>query len=129
MTLWYVDTSAAMRLLSSGPERLTLQKEIRSADARLVSSWLLETELRRAAQQPPQADQAEITDYLETIDLAELTGDIYRKAGLLPGPTLRSLDAIHLAAAIELRADRLVTYDRQQRRAARAVGLPTVPES
>lgn len=40
--------------------------------------------------------------------------------------TLRSLDAIHLAAALDIRDDlaAFVTYDRRLFEAARGVGLP-----
>lgn len=49
-------------------------------------------------------------------------------AGELEGP-LRSLDAIRLAAALELgdKLDAVVTYDRQLAWAAKALGLPVAP--
>jgi predicted nucleic acid-binding protein len=47
-------------------------------------------------------------------------------AGLIPGTALRSLDAMHLAAAQLIAADlrAIVTYDLRMAAAASAVGLP-----
>lgn len=56
------------------------------------------------------------------LDTALLDG----AAALAPGARLRSLDAIHLAAAQLLAADlrAIVTYDQRMAAAASAVGLP-----
>ncbi len=45
------------------------------------------------------------------------------------GPTLgvRTLDSLHVACALELRADRFWTFDERQIRLAEAVGLDTSP--
>ena len=48
---------------------------------------------------------------------------------MLPGANLRSLDAIHVAAARFGGVDAMVTYDRRQADAARAVGLAVVAPS
>jgi predicted nucleic acid-binding protein len=49
-------------------------------------------------------------------------------AGLLLPAELRTLDAIHLATAQQLKADlaRLVTYDERRSAAADAIGWPVV---
>ena len=49
----------------------------------------------------------------------------------MPGPHLRSLDAIHLASAMRLRSaiTALVTYDQRMTKAASDAGLPTVAPS
>jgi predicted nucleic acid-binding protein len=43
------------------------------------------------------------------------------------GPTLgvRTLDSLHVACALELRAERFWTFDEQQAKLAEAVGLDT----
>jgi len=52
---------------------------------------------------------------------------IRRAAAHDPAPALRALDAIHLAAAIDLSPiDAFVSYDERQGAAARLAGLRTV---
>lgn len=82
------------------------------------ATHLLETELRRFASRHdlPQADVSEI---LSRVDLHDLPPSLYREAGLLPGPALRSLDTLHLAASIRLDVEALVTYDARLAGAAR----------
>jgi hypothetical protein len=50
----------------------------------------------------------------------------YRLAGLLPDPTLRSLDALHIASALDAEVDCFVSYDERQRAAATRAGLATM---
>jgi hypothetical protein len=64
-----------------------------------------------------------VTRLLERFDLLEIDRSLYREAGLLPGPHLRGLDAIHVAAALRANADAMVTYDLRQADAADSVGL------
>jgi predicted nucleic acid-binding protein len=48
-------------------------------------------------------------------------------AGELPEPRLRTLDAVHVVAALYLRPiDAFVTYDERQAASARLAGLRTV---
>ena len=60
--------------------------------------------------------------------LIRLSPDLLDRAGDLDPLELRSLDAIHLAAAESLGHDlgALVTYDQQMAGAARELGLPVV---
>lgn len=44
---------------------------------------------------------------------------------LLEGNVLRAIDALHVACALEWRADLFITADRRQRVAAERAGLPT----
>jgi len=41
----------------------------------------------------------------------------------------RTLDILHVASAIELKAGRFLTFDRKQEELARAEGLPTAPRN
>ncbi len=52
-----------------------------------------------------------------------MPASLFREAGLLPGERLRSLDALHLAAAVRIGVDRLLTYDARMGTAARELGL------
>ena len=120
---WYLDTSAALKLLIEESESGALAATIAEAEAELVGSRLIETELRRAGHRTPDLHQDRVTALLDVIDLYELPPSLFRQAGLLPGAHLRSLDALHLAAAIALGVDALVTYDVRLASSARDLGV------
>jgi uncharacterized protein len=121
----YVETSGAAKLLIGEQSSTELAAHLdRCVDRgdRLVSATLLETELRRMATRL-DLPQADVTGVLDRFEIVQPDRAIYREAGLLPGRHLRSLDALHLATALRLGADAMVTYDHRQAAAARAVGL------
>jgi uncharacterized protein len=124
----YIETSAAARLLvdepASGRLAARLDSAVDQGDA-LLSSRLVETELRRLATRV-NLTQSAVTHLLARLDLVEADRSLYREAGLLPGRHLRSLDALHLAVALRVTADVMVTYERRQADAAEAVGLPVL---
>ncbi|MBK8462323.1 MAG: type II toxin-antitoxin system VapC family toxin [Nigerium sp.] len=122
MTRFYLDASAAAKLLVEEAESAQLAAWVDGTDIGLVATHLLETELRRFANRHglPQADVSAI---LSRVDIHDLPPSIYREAGLLPGPVLRSLDALHLAASIRLDVEALVTYDLRLAEAAQSLGL------
>lgn len=121
----YIDTSAAAKLLVDERESdglaAFLDAAVRDGDS-VGSSLLLEAELRRLGQRL-DVPQERVTLVLERLDLLVPDADVYRMAGLLPGSALRSLDALHVAAALRWGADEVVTYDERQALAARSVGL------
>lgn len=123
MSRWYLDTSAAMKLMVDEAESNALARAIDDEAPDLVASLLIETELRRAAHRAPELSQLGVTDLLGSISLYELPPSLFAEAGLLPGVGLRSLDALHLAAAIRLGVDKVVTYDRRMAEAAHELGL------
>ncbi len=102
---------------------------------RMVTSALVRTELRRAVlrlsdRQELDADQEvaairEVEVLLRRVDLVRIGADVLDRAGYLPPPPLRSLDAIHLATALALgpRLDAVVVYDSRLAAAARDAGL------
>jgi predicted nucleic acid-binding protein len=122
---WYLDTSAAAKLLVDEPESdalvAFLERAVVGGDA-VGSSRLLETELRRLGIRLA-IPQEHVTLVLERLDVLMPDDEVYRTAGLLPGSSLRSLDALHVAAALRWGADAVVTYDERQALASRAVGL------
>jgi len=121
----YIDTSAAAKLLVEEGESDALAAFLERAleDGGAVgSSLLLETDLRRLGIRFA-IPQERVTLVLERMELLVPDGDVFRIAGLLPGAALRSLDALHLAAALRWGADGVVTYDERQATAARSVGL------
>ena len=121
----YLDTSALGALLIEQPESNALVEWLdRTADV-LVSSDLLETELRRITVREG-IDQGAVTRILDGVGLAALDRAVYRGADLLPMPYLRTLDALHLEVAMRLDATAVLTYDHRLGEAARAVGLQVI---
>ena len=120
MAVWYLDTSAAFKLLLRERESADLIAAISADRPTLVSSYLLETELRRAANRVGTLSQRQVTNLLDRVGLYELTPAMHTQAGLLPGVNLRSLDALHLATAISVGVDALAAIR------ARAPDLPVL---
>ena len=65
---------------------------------------------------------------LNAVDIIDLDGEQLAAAGALPDPYLRTLDAIHLAAALSLGAHlaAIVTYDVRMLQAAQARSIVCV---
>lgn len=123
--LVYVDTSALGALLVAQPETDALVDWLDQTDARLVSCDLLETELRRMAVREG-CDQSKASAILDGVSLAALDRATYRSAGFLPMPYLRTLDALHLEAAIRLDVAGVLTYDQRFAEAAGSIGLDVI---
>ena len=124
----YLDTSAAIKLLVDEPETAALRRKL-STWARRASAALLRVELFRAIKRsglPRLLEPAGLE--LARISLIALDDGVLQRAAEIEPPTVRSLDAIHLAAAISLGADlgAVVTYDRRMSEAAQALGLPVI---
>lgn len=126
MSIWYLDTSAALKLLIEEPESPALAQTVDGEQPDLVAGWLLETELRRAAQRLPALGMDVVSEFLAGVSLYEMPGSLFREAGILPGETLRSLDALHLAAAVRIGVDLVLTYDVRMADSARLLGLPVL---
>lgn len=124
----YLDTSAAMKLLVQEAESDALESYLQtpgdgSEERVLVSSWLLHTELHCAANRHPDAIEVDsVGVVLDTASLIDVTRGDLLTAGALPGQ-LRSHDALHLAVALRVGADEILTYDAELAIAAAAAGL------
>ncbi len=125
MNRCYFDTSAVAKLLLDERESEDVRRWVAHAAVEPVSSLLLETELRRVAWQQ-ELGQHHVTAVLGHFELYEVPPWEWRAAGLIPGRALRSLDAIHVAAAIRVEADALVSYDERMIEAASLMGLAVV---
>jgi predicted nucleic acid-binding protein len=132
----YADTSALVKLVREEAESNALRAYLAGTD--LVSSELVLTEIPRAVRRAASADPTLPLDLLlersgELVDalaLRPLDRSLLAGAGALDEPSLRALDAIHVASAVGLEIDAFVTYDERQAAAARLAGLRTVaPES
>lgn len=121
----YLDASALVKLAIHEAETPALEQAALHRDG-LFTSVVGAIEFTRALSRtgrPAILEQAE--GVLDALFLADLTPLIQAQAGRLQPPTLRTLDAIHIATAASLDFPDLdfVTYDDRQVTAARARGL------
>ncbi len=124
----YVETSAAAKLLKRGPESAAVREFIaRLIDDEhlVVTGRMLETELRRLAVRQG-IDQEKASEILDLLDVLEHDRSQFRQAGTIGGDQVRSLDALHLAAALRVGADAMITFDERLKRACELVGLPVL---
>jgi predicted nucleic acid-binding protein len=119
----YLDTSAAMKLVLEEPQSEALTTELADRDdLRLVSSWLLHTEMHCAAGRHPENVELDaVRTVLDSVNLIDLTRGDLLAAGI--HAPLRSNDAIHLAVALRISADEIVTYDSELIQQATIAGL------
>ena len=118
----YVETSAAVKLLVVERESSSLERFLSDATDELISTALLTTELRRVGWRQ-DLDPEDIAAVLDLVTIYEVDPPIFRRAGLIPASNLRTLDALHVAGAIRLGADRLLAYDHRVQEAGAAAGL------
>ncbi len=127
--LTYVDSSAIVKLVVREPESRALLRYVRHRA--LIASALARTEVARALLHFGDLGLARAKEALARIDLVRINDRVLANAGELRPPTLRSLDAVHLATVLllgsELKA--LVTYDDRMALAARAMGFRVVAPS
>lgn len=124
MVRCYLDTSAAMKLLvdESESEALTAYLQAQQ-DGQVVASWLLHAELHCAANRHPEdIELAAVGVVLDAVTLVDLTRGDLLTAAVLPAP-LRSNDAMHLATALRVGVEKMITYDAELAEAAAAAGL------
>lgn len=122
----YCDSSALVKLVLNEPESERLTDYVgRSV---IISSDLVRTEVYRAVVRVKPSRGADVLTLLQQVDLIPLTAEVLDTAGRLAPPSLRSLDAIHLASALLIREDleAFVAYDVRLLDAAVALGLPVV---
>jgi len=133
VALFYADASALVKLVRDEPESDALRTFLAGAD--LVSSELVLTEvpraIRRAAAHDPRLAldllMARAADIVDAVALLPLDRPLLLAAGAFAEPALRALDAIHIAAAVDLSPlDGFVSYDERQAAAARLAGLRTL---
>jgi predicted nucleic acid-binding protein len=122
----YYDTSALVKLVQHESESAALQSYFQ-ARADPVTSALARTELLRAVKDGPAILKSQARQLLATLDLILLDDRLLDVAAELDSSILRTLDAIHLAAALSL-GDALlevVTYDHRMIISAHNLGLAT----
>ena len=110
---FYVDTSALAKLVVAEAETAALRAWLKEPGRELVACDLARTELMRAVRRAVPDRVLRAREVLDAVTLVQVTSAVFEEAGRLDPSGLRSLDAIHLAAAFDLGDDLagLVTYD------------------
>ena len=117
---YYLDTSACLKLVVAETESTALRKWARQHTGSLFSSDLLRVEAIRTARQISDAAVAAVETVVDSLPLVALDADVCARAAGMDPLVLRSLDALHLAAAMTYadELDGIVTYDRRLAAAA-----------
>jgi len=126
VTTAYLDSSAFVKLIAPEAESRALRRHLRGHD-RWLSASLLRAEVLRVALRSGQPERVVAARHqLRHVAYVDVTRDLLYQAGVLRPPEMRTLDAVHLAAALSLEdgLDELVTYDTRMAAAAQASGLP-----
>lgn len=120
----YLDSSALVKLVVKEKESAALRRYLR-ADPQRASCALARVEVIRAVRPHGAAAITRSKRVLRHLDLVQMDEELLDVAASLDTRVLRSLDAIHLAAALTLGRDltALVTYDVRMAAAARLLNL------
>ncbi|WP_029117919.1 type II toxin-antitoxin system VapC family toxin [Mycobacterium sp. URHB0044] len=125
----YMDTSALTKLLIAEAETPDLQAwlAVQSEQGEYAATSALgRVELMRVVARYGDPGQSERARYLlDGLDILPLTEPVIALAETIGPPSLRSLDAIHLAAAAQMERElsAFVTYDHRLLDACREIGL------
>ena len=127
----YLDSSALVKLVTAEAESEALAHV--AGPALLLTSELALAEVPRAIRRSVAAQaerrrreaERELERVLGGVAFVPLDRELLIQAGALEDALLRTLDAIHLAAALSVAAQlgAFVTYDRRQAQAARQAGF------
>jgi uncharacterized protein len=126
----YLDTSAIVKLIRVEDESAALVGWLNEQSGQpLVASALAEIELPRALRRSQPEVLSLVAAVLSRLHRVDINAAVRATAAAYVEPTLRTLDAIHLATAEFLVASGLqftafVTYDKRLAEAARRIGLP-----
>jgi uncharacterized protein len=126
----YLDTAALVKLVRVEQESSALVSWLNEQSAQpLVASTLVEIELPRALRPSQPEVLGLVAAVLSRLHRVEMNAAVRATAAAYVEPTLRTLDAIHLATAEFLVASGMqltafVTYDKRLAEAATRVGVP-----
>ncbi len=123
----YLDTSALVKLVVAEDETDALIAWLDGTGGDWVSSDLARTELLRAVRRGAPDRVVRAREVLDAVTLLDVTTQIFEEAARIDPPTLRTLDSVHLAVALDLGDDleSIVTYDERLAQAATANGVST----
>ena len=128
----YLDSSALMKLVRQEAETDALRDWLVSqSELPVITSELGRVEVLRAARRAGSQALTEARAVIGDVDLVPLDRGVQDLACEIGDPSLRTLDALHLASALLLgdEVTAFVAYDARLATAARAAGLPTTSPS
>lgn len=124
----YLDASAIVKLATAEPESEPLRAWVHGRSP-LITSRISTVEVARAIARKAEGGEARgrsaVRDVFTSVSVSEFDAEIANRAADVGPPTIRALDAIHLATALVMGSElaEFVTYDRRLADAARAAGL------
>ncbi|MGO9558986.1 MAG: type II toxin-antitoxin system VapC family toxin [Acidimicrobiales bacterium] len=122
----YLDTSALVKLVFEEDESAALAEWITErVELPKISSELSTIELLRTCRRIDEGSVVAAVSLLAGIDLLAIDRSIVEQAAMVTPNELRSLDAIHLASALSVKAHltAFVVYDNRLRSAALQAGI------
>lgn len=128
----YCDSSVLLKRYREEPDSETCSRELERMTLDgdfLLSSKLALVEVTRGIDRnlPPEAAQEDLDEavakVLEDVDLVAIDDFTLQVAAEIPGRHLGTLEAIHVATALIMRADLVVTRDQRMIEACTEVGL------
>lgn len=129
MNVWYMDSSAIVKFAVAEPEsaRLAAWRARLDADDVLMTCELAVAEVQRAVRRV-DGDMDVALAHLDALEQLVIDRDLLLEAGRLAPVAMRTLDAIHLAAAMAAGPDLagVVTYDARMTDAALELDLAPV---
>lgn len=120
----YLDSSALAKLVVREPESHDLRHFLTQSRL-MVTSVISATEIRRAAQRISNAAVEATPRVMSIVAQMDVTRDLLLAAAKVQPAHLRTLDAIHLATAMDLSSelDSFITYNIKLAEAAVLAGL------
>ena len=118
----YLDTSAFVKLVVREPESEALHAALVHWPVRVAAALVRTETIRALARSGNDRYVGRARRLLETVHTIRLDEPLLDRAGGLDPPQMRSLEAIHLAAALSIRPDVgvIFAYDARLSEAARA---------
>ena len=125
--VWYSDSSALVKMVIAEPESKALTRWL-VGKTRFAACDLVRVEVVRAVHASDPAAVPRAWQVIGELALIRLDGDLYERAAVLDPPSLRSLDAVHLASALSIGAELagVLTYDQRMIEGAEALGMSVV---
>lgn len=131
MTALYVDTSALLKRIfveaESSQVREILRTRIEKGDL-IAASELAWVEVSRALLRAGVGDvETVLSAACSGVARQRVDSTVLTRACTIGPGHLRSLDAIHLSAALSLGAVEMLTFDERLAQAAKSVGVKAIP--
>jgi hypothetical protein len=124
--MWYIDSSAIIKLIKPEKESATLIKKLPPS---LITSRISRVEVARTITRYEPDLLNDTYDILADIQMIPVEDSIITIAENLPRDiALRALDSLHIASALAFRnvLEGVITYDKEMSKAAKTLGFPTL---